>query len=117
MKTYSQFISEARDPRSDYLQTLSRNIERSRGVKVQASHTPSGSIRVHGIHVKPENQGQGRGSDAVRLLQKAAERQGKGIRLSASATPGRERDLHRFYVKHGFKRPDRSSDTYHWNPK
>lgn len=52
------------------------------------------------------------------ILKGMAKKRKKNISLSASAEPGRERDLHRFYTKkHGFKRKDRDSDTYTWSPQ
>lgn len=113
MKTFKQFINEAKAPKPDYLDTVSRNMERSKGVKVQASETPSGSIRLHGIHVRPSQQGRGRGTWAMRNLQNLK----REIRLSQSAEPGKERDLRRFYKKLGFKRIQPDSDTYHWKPQ
>jgi GNAT superfamily N-acetyltransferase len=117
MKTYQQFILEANQPKDDYLKTVARNIKRDKGVNVNISENPRG-FRLHGIHVKPEHQGQGRGSRAIKILKGLAKKRGKKINLSASPEPGRGGDLHRFYTKrHGFKRVDKDSDTYEWNPK
>jgi GNAT superfamily N-acetyltransferase len=113
MKTYSQFISEAKEPKPDYLETVTRNMKRNKGVNVQASHTPKGAIRVHGMHVEPEQQGKGLGSWAMRNLKNLKNE----LRLSQSAEPGREGDLHRFYKRHKFKKVSPDSDTYHWKPQ
>lgn len=117
MKTYQQFILEANQPKDDYLKTVTRNIKRNKGVDVNISENPRG-FRLHGIHVKSEHQGQGKGSHVIDILKGMAKKRKKNISLSASAEPGRERDLHRFYTKkHGFKRKDRDSDTYTWSPQ
>jgi hypothetical protein len=112
MKTFKQFISEAKSRKPDYLDTMSRNMERQRGVKVQASENPHG-IRVHGIHVDSEQQGKGHGSWAIKNLKNLRKR----LVLSQSAKPGREGDLRRFYRKHEFKRVSPDSDTYQWTPQ
>lgn len=126
MKTYQQFMQEARDPKDDYLKTIEKNVERNKGVKLQLSKTPTSTVRIHGMHVSPENQGQGKGSRAMKIVQGLIKNSKKwqttpplkGASLSASAEPGRERDLHRFYTKkHGFKRTDRESNTYTWSPQ
>lgn len=126
MKTYQQFILEARDPKSDYLKKIEQNVKRGKGVKLQLSKTPSDTVRIHGMHVNPEDQGRGKGSRTMEIVKGLIKNSRnwqttpplKGASLSASAEPGRERDLHRFYTKkHGFKRTDRDSDTYTWSPQ
>lgn len=112
MKTFKQFLSEANQRKPDYLDTVTNNMERAKGIVVRASNTPSGAIRIHGMHVPPEDQRKGIGSWAMRNLQNL----GQELRLSQSAKPGREGDLRRFYRKHGFKRDESTPDTYHWRP-
>lgn len=113
MKTFKEFIAEANQPKPDALKTITRNWEKKhKGLIAQASSTPSGAIRLHNIFVPREKQGKGLGGRFMKGLGHYANKTKKDIRLSQSAEPGKERDLKRFYRKHGFKRDETTSDTY-----
>jgi GNAT superfamily N-acetyltransferase len=119
MKTFKQFIQEAKEPKPDALKTISRNIERKhKGVTLHASEIGTGphkgSIRLHNIFVPTPNQGKGLGSKIMKGMTNYANRTGKNIRLSQSAAPGREGDLKRFYRKFGFKKVN--DDNYERKP-
>lgn len=113
MKTYKQFINEA-----GYL--LKESQERLDAIAASvspygqmiSSMTPNGAVRLHSMHIKPEHRGQGIASDAVNELQ----RLGLSIVTSASAEPGSERRLHKFYTNRGFTRTDKGTNTYRWDP-
>ena len=74
MKTYSQFIKEAKEakPPQEVLNKISRAYGRKhKGVNVDTSHSEkSGNIRVNQLWVPPNQQGKGVG---YKLIQKAIE--------------------------------------------
>jgi hypothetical protein len=60
MKTYQQFIEEAKQPKPDAVETISKNLQRrTPGMKFHAYPSHSGDIRLHSIEVPKEKQGQG----------------------------------------------------------
>ena len=80
MKTFQEFIKEAKAPKPDALETIQRKTkERTPGMKYVVHTTSSGDIRVDNIEV-PENQ------------------RGKGI-----AKPGYKEKLDKMYRNLGYR--------------
>lgn len=104
MKTYQQFIQEARAPKPDALETISKNLQRrTPGMKFQAYPSHSGDIGLHSIEVPKEKQGQGIGSHALKNLNKFADKQNKRVTLTPQADKGKKAKLDKFYKRFGFK--------------
>ena len=118
-KTFREFIVEAKDAKPNALDTIVRNQQRNRPhLTLSASRTPSGAIRVHGFHVKPEYQNQGTGSIVMRAFTNYADRINSPIVLNPSAKPGKEKDLRRFYGRFEFKKvPDSDNLIRHPKPR
>ena len=64
------------------------------------------------LTVKHDWQGQGVGSAVLRELQ----RRGKRITLCAVSDDGRQTDLERFYLRHGFKPHRWDAELFIWEP-
>jgi GNAT superfamily N-acetyltransferase len=104
MKTYQQFIQEAKLPKSDALETIGRNLEkRTPGMKFHATPSQTGDIRLHSIEVPKEKQGQGIGSRALKGLTTFADKQNKRVTLTPQADKGKKGKLEKFYQRFGFK--------------
>jgi GNAT superfamily N-acetyltransferase len=104
MKTYQQFILEAKQPKRDAVQTISKNLERrTPGMKFHAYPSHSGDIRLHSIEVPKEKQGQGIGSHALKNLTKFADKQNKRVTLTPQADKGKKAKLDKFYKRFGFR--------------
>lgn len=126
MKTYSQFIAEAKEPKpvKDSLRKMSRAYSRrNRGVNVDASETKSGDIRLHNIWIPPSERNKGIGSRAMKGLSAIADKSKKRITLNQAPEKGQKERLSKFYKSHGFKankgrsRDLSVSDTHIRNPK
>jgi GNAT superfamily N-acetyltransferase len=70
--------------------------------KLEVEDLPDG-YRVSGLSVPPEHRGKGIGSRALQGIIDRSEETGKPIYLTADAEPGRQEDLNRFYLRHGFR--------------
>jgi GNAT superfamily N-acetyltransferase len=104
MKTYQQFIQEAKLPKSDALETIGRNLEkRTPGMKFHATPSQTGDIRLHSIEVPKEKQGQGIGSRALKGLTTFADKQNKRVTLTPQADKGKKGKLEKFYQRFGFR--------------
>jgi GNAT superfamily N-acetyltransferase len=107
MKTFSQFIEEAKEakPPQEVLNKISRAYgKKHRGVNVDASHSDkSGNIRLHNIWIPPEKRGQGVGGRIMKGLSKYADKQGKRITLNQAPEKGKKEKLAKFYKSHGFQ--------------
>ena len=126
MKTYSQFIAEAKEakPPKEVLDKISRAYGRKhRGVNVSASADRSGDIRLNNIWVPPSERNKGIGGRALKGLTKYADKQGKRITLSQAPEKGKKAKLAKFYKSHGFEsnrgrsRDFTTRDTHIRNPK
>jgi GNAT superfamily N-acetyltransferase len=126
MKTFSQFITEAKEakPPKEVLDKISRAYGRKhRGVNVSASADRSGDIRLNNIWVPPSERNKGIGSRALKGLTKYADKQGKRITLSQAPEKGKKAKLAKFYKSHGFEsnrgrsRDFTTRDTHIRNPK
>jgi GNAT superfamily N-acetyltransferase len=107
MKTFSQFLQEAKEakPPQEVLNKISRAYgKKHRGVNVDASHSDkSGNIRLHNIWIPPEKRGQGVGGRIMKGLSKYADKQGKRITLNQAPEKGKKEKLAKFYKSHGFQ--------------
>jgi len=123
MKTFSQFITEAKEakPPEKYLDKLSRAYGRKyRGVNVDVSHKKSGDFRVNQLWVPPNMQGKGIGTEIMNNLKNLANKKKKRITLNQDPDKGREEDLDNFYKKHGFvpnSGDSTTKDTHIRNPQ
>jgi GNAT superfamily N-acetyltransferase len=124
MKTYKEFITEAKTPKPDAPQTTAKNWERKHpGMKLHAYPSHGDTIRLQTLEVPKEKRGQGIGSRAVRAMQNVAKKQNKRVTLTPQAEKGYKKKLDTFYRKKGFKpntgrNKDYSvSDTMIYDPK
>jgi GNAT superfamily N-acetyltransferase len=127
MKTFSQFLQEAKEakPPKEVLNKISRAYgKRYRGVNVDASNDDrSGDIRLNNIWIPPDQRNQGIGSRAMKGLTQYADRQRKRITLNQAPEPGKKAKLAKFYQSHGFQsnrgrnRDFSTRDTYIRNPR
>jgi len=124
MKTYSQFITEAKEarPPEKYLRKLDRAYgKKYPGVNVDVSHDEkTGDFRVNQLWVPPNMQGKGIGSEIMNNLKKLSDKKKKRMRLRQDPDKGREVDLDNFYKKHEFEPISGDSttkDTHIRNPK
>ena len=127
MKTFSQFIAEAKEPKPPHevLNKISRAYGRKhRGVNVDTSHSSkTGNIRVNQLWVPSDQQGKGIGTRVMKGLGKYADKTGKKITLNQDPDPGKKAKLQKFYKSHGFqankgKSKDFSTkDTYIRHPQ
>jgi hypothetical protein len=116
MKTYKQFILEARPPKSDAAETIAKNLERKhKGNLIFKVSTTPGGVVVHNLYAK--NKGEGTGTASMNTLHKFADRHGKSVRLTQSPEPGKERDLRRFYRRLGYKPVDELDGPYIRTPR
>ena len=103
MKTYSQFISEAKEPKPDAHTTIGRKYERKYpGMVARVVSNRQGDARVDSLKVPKELRGQGIGSKFMTNLTKSADSQGKRIILSQDPEPGYKNKLDTFYKRFGF---------------
>ena len=124
MKTFNQFLTEAKPPKPDAPQTMAKNWERKHpGIKLHAYPSHSDTVRLQTLEVPREQRGQGIGSRAVRAMQNVAKKQNKRVTLTPQAEPGYKKKLDTFYKRLGFKsnkgrNKDYSvSDTMIYDPK
>jgi GNAT superfamily N-acetyltransferase len=124
MKTYKEFIGEAKQPKPDAPQTTSKNWERKHpGMKLHAYPSHNDTVRLQTLEVPKEQRGRGIGSKAVEAIKKVANKQNKRVTLTPQAERGYKKKLDTFYLEKGFKRnagrnKDFSvSDTMIWDPK
>lgn len=118
MKTYSQFIVEAKSakPPQEVLSKISKAYSRRyKGVNIDAKASKNGkNIHLGDIFVPSDQRNKGIGSRAMKGLTKYADNQKSRMSLRQSASPGKEKDLDRFYKKHGFKKSrSKSKDVTH----
>lgn len=104
MKTYQQFIEEAKAPKPDALETIQRNTKRATpGMKYVVHTTSSDDIRVDNIEV-PENQrGKGIATRRLKGLHKYADKIGKNVSLTPVAKPGYKEKLDKMYRNLGYR--------------
>lgn len=104
MKTYRQFIEEAKQPKPDAPETIGKNLERrTPGMKVHVYSSQTGDIKLHSLEVPKEKRNQGVGSHALKNLTAFADRQNKRVTLTPEAEKGKKAKLDKFYKRFGFK--------------
>lgn len=130
MKTFKQFISEAKEAKPDALKTISRNWERRpghAGLNVYTSKSKSTEnkphIKVHDLWVPKHLRGKGVGGRIMKGLTKYADKQGATMSLKQAPEKGYKNKLNQFYKGHGFV-PNKgrnknfiTTDTHIRNPK
>jgi hypothetical protein len=133
MKTYQQFILEAKQPKPDALETIVKNTTRATPDIKFVAHTTfnNDDIRVDNMEVPKDQRNKKRfyrgtagvGSARLRGVTKYADRVGKRVSLTPVAKRGYKHKLTNWYKKFGFKsnkgrNKDFSvSDTMIRNPK
>ena len=127
MKTYNEFITEAREARPP--EEVLRKIDRAYGRKipganVSVSHDKkSGDLRVNQLWLPPDQQGKGTGTRIMKGLTKYADKQKKRMTLTQDPDKGKKAKLAKFYKTHGFvpnrgrSRDFTTRDTHIRNPK
>jgi GNAT superfamily N-acetyltransferase len=104
MKTFREFILEAKQADPDALHTITTNWRKKHPkMKFHATIGHMGDIRLHSIEVPKPLRGQGLGSRAIKGLSKYADNQQKRITLSQAPDKGYKGKLDRWYRKQGFK--------------
>jgi hypothetical protein len=104
MKTYQQFIREAKQSKPDAIQTISKNLERrTPGMKFHVYPSQTGDIKLHSLEVPKEKRNQGIGSHALKNLTTFADKQNKRVTLTPEAEKGKKAKLDKFYKRFGFK--------------
>ena len=127
MKTFNQFIGEAKEarPPKEVLAKIDKAYGRKYpGTNIDVSHdNKSGDLRINQLFVPPDKQGKGIGSRAMKGLGTYANYQKKRITLNQDPDPGKKAKLAKFYKSHGFeknsgrKRDFTTRDTYIRNPQ
>ena len=108
MKTFSQFIAEAKEarPPKEVLAKIDKAYGRKYpGTNVDVSHdNKSGDLRVNQLFVPPKQQGKGIGTRVMKGLTKYADKQKKRMTLTQDPDPGKKAKLAKFYKSHGFQK-------------
>jgi GNAT superfamily N-acetyltransferase len=104
MKTYQQFIQEAKLPKSDAIKTIGKNLERrTPGMKVHVYPSQTGDLKLHSLEVPKERRNQGIGSHVLENITGFADRQNKRVTLTPEAEKGKKAKLDKFYKRFDFK--------------
>ena len=129
MKTFSQFIAEAKEarPPKEVLAKIDKAYGRKYpGTNVDVSHdNKSGDLRVNQLFVPPKQREKGKriGTRIMKGLGTYADKQNKRMTLTQDPDPGKKAKLAKFYKSHGFeknsgrKRDFTTRDTYIRNPQ
>ena len=108
MKTFNQFIAEAKEarPPKEVLAKIDKAYGRKYpGTNVDVSHdNKSGDLRVNQLFVPPKQQGKGIGTRVMKGLTKYADKQNKRMTLTQDPDPGKKAKLAKFYKSHGFQK-------------
>ena len=108
MKTFSQFVAEAKEarPPKEVLAKIDKAYGRKYpGTNVDVSHdNKSGDLRVNQLFVPPKQQGKGIGTRVMKGLTKYADKQNKRMTLTQDPDPGKKAKLAKFYKSHGFQK-------------
>ena len=108
MKTFSQFIEEAKEARTpkEVLAKIDKAYGRKYpGTNVDVSHDKnSGDLRVNQLFVPPKQRGKGIGTRVMKGLTKYADKQNKRMTLTQDPDPGKKAKLAKFYKSHGFQK-------------
>lgn len=108
MKTFRQFLDEAKAAKPDAHLTISKNWERRvPGLTLHLSRPDvkkgMAHIDLNDIHVPKHLRGKGIGDRIMRGVLRYADTQNASISLRQEPERGREKDLNRFYTDRGFR--------------
>lgn len=107
MKTFDEFITEAKPSKPDALATISRKWEKRpghEGLNIYATQSKKENhMRVHDLFVPPHLRRKGVGSRIMKGLTKVADKSGSTMSLNQAPEKGYKRKLGDFYKKFGFK--------------
>jgi GNAT superfamily N-acetyltransferase len=104
MKTFREFLEEAKAPKPDALETIQRNTQRrTPGMKYVVHTTSSGDIRVDNIEVPEKRRNEGIGRRTFDALHRYADKIGKNVSLTPVAKPGYEEKLPKMYRNLGYR--------------
>jgi GNAT superfamily N-acetyltransferase len=107
MKTFSQFIIEAKEarPPEKYLRKIDQVYgKKYPGVNVDVSHDEkTGDFRVNQLWVPPNMQGKGIGTEIMNNLTALADKKKKRMTLTQDPDKGKKAKLAKFYKSHGFQ--------------
>jgi len=108
MKTFSQFIAEAKEarpPREVLDKIDNAYVRKYPGTNVDVSHDKnSGDLRINQLFVPPNQQGKGIGTRVMKGLTRYADKQKKRMTLTQDPDPGKKAKLAKFYKSHGFQK-------------
>lgn len=104
MKTFKDFIIEAREAKPDSAKTITRNWERKHKGMTARFKEKEDNVHLGDVWLPPHSRGKGIGNRFVKGLSNYAGRKGKSISLRAEPEKGQEERLHNFYSKAGFER-------------
>lgn len=104
MKTFKEFLKEAKASKPDALETIQRNTKRATpGMKYVVHTTSSGDIRVDNIEVPKHQRGKGIATRRLRGLGNYADKIGKNVSLTPVAKPGYKEKLTKMYQGLGYR--------------
>ncbi len=104
MKTYRQFLYEAKSSKPDALEKITGNWQRKHpGLKYHAYKTRAGHIELHSLEVPKEKRKRGIGTRIMKGLTNYASKQKEPVALTPRADKGYKGKLDKFYRSHGFK--------------
>jgi len=104
VRTFKEFLSEAKEAKSDAGKTITRNWERKHKGMTARFKEKEDNVHLGDVWLPPHSRGKGIGNRFVKGLSNYASRQGKSISLRAEPEKGQEDRLHKFYSNAGFER-------------
>lgn len=105
MKTFKQFLEEAREPKPDALEKIVKNTKRATpGMKYVVHTTNTDDIRVDNIEVPPEHRGKGIAKRRFKGLHAYADKIGKNVSLTPVAKKGFKGKLNDLYRRFGYRK-------------
>lgn len=109
MKTFKEFLSEAKEAKPDAGKTITRNWERRH--KGMTARFKEGESNVHlgDVWLPPHLRNKGVGGRFVKGLTRFAHNSGRSVSLRAEPEKGKEEKLHQFYTRAGFERQGNSN--------
>lgn len=108
MKTFNQFLIEAKPPKEDAHKTMTRNWERRPGHKglnvyITKSETPYGPhYKIHDLFIPPHLRGKGVGTKVMKGATKMADKSGATMSLNQAPEKGYKGRLKKFYKGFNF---------------
>lgn len=108
MKTFKQFMSEAKDPKPDAHKTIVKKWEKRpghQGLNLYVSkkeHEDNPNLEVHDLWVPKHLRGKGVGGRIMKGLTKYADKIGATMSLNQAPEKNYKEKLKKFYSGHGF---------------